>query len=58
MVAEGSAFVKRAKKSTVLYSKMLFIINLTNRSSLLGRKFWREKLGSWIDNPVPGVKNR
>ena len=45
MLTEGRDFIKRAKKSTVLYSKALFIINLTNRSSLLGRKFWQEKLG-------------
>ena len=45
MLNEGAAFTERTKKSTVLYNKMLFIINLTSRSSLLGRNFWNKKLG-------------
>ncbi len=50
MLVEGRDFQKRTQKSKVLYNKMLFIIDLTGRSSLLGRKFWQKKLGSWIND--------
>lgn len=53
MLAEGTSFAERTKKSTVLYNKMLFIIDLTGRNSLLGRSFWRDKLGAWIETPPP-----
>ena len=58
MVNEGAAFLERTKKSTVLYNKMLFIINLTNRSSLLGRNFWNEKLGCRVDELLMQQKKR
>lgn len=50
MLVEGMDFQKRTEKSKVLYNKMQFIINLTGRSSLLGRNFWQKKLGSWIND--------
>ena len=50
MLVEGSDFQKRTQKSIVLFRKMQFIIDLTGRSSLLGRNFWKEKLGSWISD--------
>ncbi|MBE6381238.1 MAG: hypothetical protein E7047_09955 [Lentisphaerae bacterium] len=46
MVEEGPAFVARAEKSKILYNKMLYIIELTGRNSLLGKDFWPRKLGN------------
>ena len=40
MVAEKEKFLERTKKSPVLQKKMLFIINLTSKRSLLGKEYW------------------
>lgn len=45
MIEEGPAFAARAEKNPVLYQKMLYIIELTGRNSLLGKDFWPRKLG-------------
>lgn len=48
MIAEGPRFLQRVRKSSVLYNKMLLIIEMTSRSSLLGKDFWRLKFGSQL----------
>jgi hypothetical protein len=58
MINEGPAFLERTKKSTVLYNKMLFLIDLTSRSSLLGRKFWNEKLNCRTEDLSARQKKR
>lgn len=45
MIDEGTRFVTRADKSNVLFNKMLFMVDLTDRGSLLGKEYWRRKLG-------------
>lgn len=45
MVSEKHAFLDRAKKSPVLWKKMNFIIDVTDKSKLLGKEFWTRTLG-------------
>lgn len=45
MVSEKNAFLDRAKKSPVLWKKMNFIIDVTDKSKLLGKEFWTRTLG-------------
>ena len=47
MVDEGSNFLKRTVNSKILYRKMLYIIELTGRNSLLGKNYWLNKLGTY-----------
>lgn len=58
MMFEGRKFYFRVQKSPVLFNKMLFIIRMTGRNKLLGKSFWEEKLGSWINDPPPRQKKR
>lgn len=45
MVSEKQAFLERAKKSPVLWKKMNFIMDATDKSKLLGKEFWKRTLG-------------
>jgi len=45
MIDEGRRFKQRCNKSKVLFNKMLFIVDMTDRSSLLGKDYWCNKLG-------------
>ena len=45
MIDRGPLFVQRAEKSPYLYNKMVYIIDMTDRSSLLGKAFWQKILG-------------
>lgn len=45
MIEEGRYFIKRANKSPYLHKKMMLIIEMTDRSSLLGKAYWQQKLG-------------
>ena len=45
MIDEGRYFVVRAQKSQALYRKMMYIVDMTDRSSLLGKDYWQIKLG-------------
>ncbi len=58
MMFEGRKFYSRVQKSSVLFNKMLFIIRMTGRNKLLGKSFWEEKLGSWINDPPPRQQKR
>ena len=53
MVAEGKAFAARAVKSPVLYAKMMYIVKVTGKHSLMDEAYWRKKLG---DNVFSAVK--
>lgn len=58
MMHEGRRFFLRAQKSPVLFNKMLYIIRMTGRNKLLGKDFWEEKLGSWINDPPQRAAKR
>lgn len=58
MVDEGPAFLQRVQKSTVLYNKMLYIIDMTGRSSLLGRDYWKMRLGRDFTGKKSSQKRR
>jgi hypothetical protein len=58
MIEEGPAFLLRAKKSTVLYNKMLYIIDMTGSKSLLGREYWQLRLGRNYAPQMPNRKKR
>ncbi len=45
MIDEGRYFLMRAKKSPVLRKKMQYLVDLTDRSSLLGKEYWKKKFG-------------
>lgn len=45
MIEEGRYFIKRSQKSQALTRKMMLIIDMTDRSSLLGKDYWQKKLG-------------
>ena len=42
MVCEKKDFLKRVEKSPVLWKKMIYIINMTDRNKLLGKDFWQD----------------
>ena len=45
MIDEERYFVNRTRKSPYLQQKMMLIIDMTDRNSLLGRDYWQKKLG-------------
>jgi hypothetical protein len=40
MIVEGNKFLRRTEKSPVMKKKMEYIIDATDRRSLLGKDFW------------------
>ena len=50
MIDKGPLFVQRAEKSPYLYNKMVYIIDMTDSSSLLGKSFWQKTLGIDVSN--------